>query len=113
MPMRMQVTQAAAQLWADPDSRAKIVEMHGRGVSLLDMVRELGLDTALDADGLRSVIEGLSPAEVEVIRAAFTADPAGGAFPVDCGVDDPSAGVRVVAGDGEGVSPIARIEPAG
>ena len=118
MPMSMQLPQAAARAWSDPAVRQRIVDMHGRGDSLLDMVAALGLDDALDRDGLRDVVANLTDPEVEVIRDAFRAeaqqvgDSAGASFPIDCRVDDASAGVRVSAAPaGQGATtPVARIE---
>lgn len=98
--------------------RQRIVDMHDRGDSLLDMVAALGLDGALDRDGLRDVVANLTDAEVQVIRDAFRAeaqqvgDSSGASFPIDCRVDDTTAGVRVSAAPaGQGATaPVARID---
>ncbi len=116
--MSMQLPQAAARAWSDPAVRRRIVDMHDRGDSLLDMVAALDLDEALDRDGLRDIVANLSDAEVQVIRDAFRAeaqqvgDNPGASFPIDCRVDDTTAGVRVSAAPaGRGATaPVARIE---
>ena len=116
--MSMQLPQAAARAWSDPAVRQRIVDMHDRGDSLLDMVAALGLDDALDRDGLRDVVANLTDPEVEVIRVAFRAeaqqvgDSAGASFPVDCRVDDATSGVRVSAAPaGQGATtPVAQID---
>ena len=118
MPMSMQLPQAAARAWSDPAVRQRIVDMHDRGDSLLDMVAALGLDDALDSDGLRDVVANLTDPEVQVIRDAFRAeaqqvgDGPGASFPVDCRVDDATAGVRVSAAPAgqDATTPVARIE---
>lgn len=110
--MSMQLPQAAARAWSDPAVRRRIADMHDRGDSLLDMV------AALDLDGLRDIVANLSDAEVQVIRDAFRAeaqqvgDSPGASFPIDCRVDDTTAGVRVSAAPaGRGATaPVARIE---
>lgn len=116
--MSMQLPQAAARAWSDPTVRQRIVDMHDRGDSLLAMVAALGLDDALDHDGLRDVIANLSDEEVTVIRDAFRAeaqevgDASGASFPIDCRVDDTAAGVRVIAAPAgrDATAPVARIE---
>ena len=118
MPMSMQLPQAAARAWSDPTIRQRIVDMHDRGDSLLAMVKALGLDDALDSDGLRDVVANLTDAEVQVIRDAFRAeaqqvgDSSGASFPIDCRVDDTTAGVRVSAAPAgqDATAPVARIE---
>jgi len=116
MAATLDTTQEAARLWSDPATRARIVGMHARGDSLLEMVSALGLDDTLDSDGLRGVIEGLSAAEVQVIRDAFVSEAAsntadGAHFPIDCRVDDVGQGVAISAVAGA-AGPVARIEPA-
>jgi hypothetical protein len=119
MPASMQLPQDAARLWTDPSQRDRIVAMHAEERPLVEMCEELGLGAALDRDGLRAVLEQLSPGEVAAIREAFVAESAsspgpGANFPVDCRVDDVTGGVRVVsqrAGAGA-TGPIARIESA-
>lgn len=118
MAIVLNLPQRAARLWADPVARAKIIAMHARDESLLDMVSALGLEDVMEADGLRDVIEGLSSDEVQVIRDAFIAEARGteghGAhFPVDCRVDDLTGGVAIVAVDAASgaIGPIARINP--
>lgn len=116
--MSMQLPQAAARAWSDPAVRQRIVEMHDRNDSLLDMVAALGLEDALESDGLRDIVANLSDAEVQVIRDAFRAEAqqvsgsSGASFPIDCRVDDTTAGVRVSAAPaGRGATaPVARIE---
>lgn len=116
--MSMQLPQAAARTWSDPAVRQRIVDMHDRGDSLLDMVAALGLDDALDGDGLRDVVANLTDDEVKVIRDAIRAeaqqvgDSAGASFPIDCRVDDTSAGVRVSAAPAgrDATTPVARNE---
>ena len=83
------------------------------------MVRRLGLDGALEADGLGDVIDGLADADVAAIREVFVAEAeraadAGANFPVDCLVDAPTARVRVtrIPGAGNDATPIVRVEPA-
>jgi hypothetical protein len=102
MALLLQLPQAAARLWSIPEERAKIMAMHAKGMPLLDMVSELGLEDALDADGLRDVIDQLSPDEVQLIRDAFIeeamqTEKAGAFFPIDCRVDDLGNGVTVEA----------------
>ena len=118
MGASMQLPQEAARLWGDPETRQRIIEMHARGDSLLKMVDELGLTAALDADGLRPVLERLTAEEVQIVRDAFVAEAthigtgAGANFPVDCRVDNPGAGVRITEAPtsrGE-TAPVARIE---
>jgi len=98
------VSQEAARLWGDPATRARIVQMHEQGMSLVEMTDALGLGPALDADGLRDVVAGLDPQEVQLVRDVFVAEAtsragaAGASFPVDCTVDDLGARVRLVAG---------------
>ncbi len=116
MAASLGITQEAARLWSDPASRSRILAMHARGDTLLEMVNALGLDDALDRDGLRQVVSGLSPAEVQVVRDAFVAEAAtntdpGIHFPIDCRVDDASGGVEISAITGP-AGPVARIEPA-
>lgn len=120
MAGNLQLPQEAARLWGDPATRQRIVEMHAAGTSLLEMVDALNLTAALENDGLRAVIENLSPAEVTLIREAFVAEAAevgnrsGASFPIDCRVDDPGSKVRVSADPASrhAVTPVARIEPA-
>ena len=120
MAPSLQLPQQAARLWGDPETRQRIIEMHARGDSLLEMVDELGLTPALEADGLRPVLESLSAEEVKIIRDAFVAEAAhigaraGASFPVDCRADDPGAGVRITdAPSSRGATaPVARIESA-
>ena len=102
MALLLQLPQAAARLWSIPEERAKIMAMHAKGMPLLDMVSELGLEDTLDADGLRDVIDQLSPDEVQVIRDAFIeeamqTEKAGTIFPIDCRVDDLVNGVTIEA----------------
>ncbi len=110
----IKLTKQAARLWADPATRARIVAMHATETPLVDMVHELGLDDSLDADQLRGVVENLSGEEVAAIRKAFidearAADGDGAAFPIDCRVDDPSAGVRVTPSTaGVAVAPVTK-----
>ncbi len=116
----MELPQEAARLWGDPETRQRIIEMHARGDSLLKMVDELGLTPALEADGLRPVLENLSAEEVKIIRDAFVAEAtqigtkAGANFPVDCRVDNPGAGVRITEAPSSrgATAPIVRIEGA-
>ena len=116
--MSMQLPQAAARAWSDPAVRQRIVDMHDRGDSLLDMVATLGLDDALDRDRLRDVVANLTDPEIQVIRDAFRAeaqqvgDGPGASFPIDCRVDDATAGVRVSAAPAgqDATTPVARIE---
>ena len=68
------VSQEAARVWSDPANRQRIVQMHAEGRSLVEMTDALGLGAALDADGLRDVVAGLTPAEVELLRNAFVAE---------------------------------------
>ena len=120
MGASLQLPQEAARLWGNPETRQRIIEMHARGDSLLKMVDELGLTPALEADGLRPVLESLSAEEVKIIRDAFVAEAAhiganaGANFPVDCRVDNPGAGVRIIdAPSSRGATaPVARIESA-
>jgi len=98
------VSQEAARLWGNPDTRAQIVQMHAEGRSLIEMTDALGLGPALDADGLRDVVAGLSDAEVKLVRDAFVAeatkvgDAAGASFPVDCTLDAVGGSVRLEPG---------------
>src|SRR6185436_16900333 len=102
MPAGMELPQEAARLWTDPRQRERIVAMHDAGQSLTSMCDDLGLGEVLDRDGLRELLENLGDAEVQAIRDAFVAEAAadtgsGASFPVDCRVDDPQAGVRVIS----------------
>jgi hypothetical protein len=118
MPAGMQLPQAAARVWTeDRAQRDRIVAMHEQEMPLSQMCDELGLGEQLDADGLRAVLDGLGADEVQAIRDAFVAEAraatgAGAAFPVDCRVDDPALGVRVIAREPfqGAVGPVARIE---
>lgn len=118
MPSSMQLPQEAARLWGNPITRQKILDMHARGDTLLDMVETLGLTPALEADGLRTVLLNLSTGEVQAIRDAFVAeakqagDHSGAQFPVDCRVDTPSDAVRVttVPPRSAAVMPVVRID---
>jgi hypothetical protein len=119
MPAGMQLPQEAARIWTDPAQRQRIVEMHEAQMPLTQMCEELGLGGPLDRDDLRGTLERLAPDEVTAIREAFLAEAraatgTGAHFPVDCRVDDPGAGVRIVAQDAQpgAVGPIARIEQA-
>jgi hypothetical protein len=114
MAPSLTIVQEAQQAWDEPATRARILEMHARGDSLVAMTDELGLGDALD-DDLRAVVDGLSPEEVAVIRDAFVSAatvPAGAAasFPVDCAVTDVTGGVHVVAA-GTPDAPIAQVLP--
>ena len=116
----MQLPQEAARLWGDPEIRQQVVAMHARGDSLLAMVKQLGLTDALEADGLRPVLENLSAEEVQIVRAAFVAeatkiaDHSGANFPVDCRIDDGVRAVRITEApsDRDATAPVARIENA-
>jgi hypothetical protein len=115
----MQLPQDAARIWTDPAQRQRIVAMHGQEMPLTQMCEELGLGDVLDLDDLRGTLENLSADEVKAIRDAFLAEASaatesGANFPVDCRVDDPSAGVRIVSQGAQrgAVGPIVRIEPA-
>ncbi len=118
MPSSMQLPQEASRLWGNPITRQKILDMHARDDSLLDMVDALGLTPALEADGLRTVLLNLSAGEVQAIRDAFVAeakmvgDHIGAQFPVDCRVDTPGDAVRVttVPAHSAAVSPVVRID---
>ena len=119
MVASMQLPQEAARLWGNAITRSKILDMHARDVSLLDMVDELGLTPALEADGLRAVLENLNPGEVQAIRDVFVAeaklagDHAGANFPVDCKTATPGDKVQVTTVPGyESVGPVVRIDPA-
>jgi len=110
------ISQEAARVWSDPANRARIVQMLAEGRSLVEMTDAVGLGTALDADGLRDVVAGLSPAEVELVRDAFVAEAnrtsgPGASFPVDCTVDDVAAGVRLEAGASspDAAAPVVRV----
>src|SRR4051812_43567238 len=117
MPAGMQLPQEAARIWTDRAQRDRIVAMHEQGMPLTQMCDELGLGGALDLDGLRGVLDNLGADEVKAIRDAFLAEAGaatgpGANFPVDCRVDDPRAGVQIVAEDAQrgAVGPIVRIE---
>ena len=118
MSSGMALPQEAARLWADPVRRQEIVAMHQAQVPLREMVRRLGLDDALEADGLGDVIDGLSGPDVDAIREVFAAEAtragSGGAnFPIDCLVDTPATAVRVTTIPGAGdATPVVRVEPA-
>ena len=111
------VAQEAARVWGNPQTRAQIVQMHAEGRSLVEMTDALGLGGALDADGLRDVVAGLSAEEVQLVRDAFVAEadrvgPAPGAnFPVDCTLDDVRAGVRLESGttSPDATAPVVRV----
>ena len=112
------VTQEAARVWSDPANRARIVQMHAEGRSLVEMTDELGLGAALDADGLREVVAGLTPEEVELVRNAFVAEAnrtpgPGASFPVDCVLSDVTAGVRLEPGATTrgAAAPVVRVSP--
>ena len=110
--------QEAARLWGDPEKRQKILDMHARGDSLLKMVDELGLTPALEADGLRPVLEALSDEEVKLIRDAFVAeakaagDRPGANFPVDCRADVGVPSVRITAAprSPDATAPVVRVD---
>jgi hypothetical protein len=109
------VSQEAARVWSDPANRARIVQMHADGRSLVEMTDALGLGAALDADGLRAVVDALTPDEVQLVRDAFVAEAgrtrgAGASFPVDCTLDDFS-GVRLEPGATTrgAVAPVVRV----
>lgn len=120
MVASMQLPQEAARLWGNALTRQRIIDMHARDLPLLDMVHELGLDAALDADGLRDVIERLSPGEVQAIRDVFVAeaqmvgDHSGANFPVDCQIKGTVASVFVttIPARDANVTPIVRIDSA-
>ncbi len=120
MVASMQLPQEAARLWGNALTRQRIIDMHARDLPLLDMVRELGLTPALEADGLRDVIERLSPGEVQAIRDVFVAeaqkvgDHSGANFPVDCQIKGTVAGVFVttIPARDANVTPIVRIDSA-
>ena len=76
MSSGMALPQAAARLWADPARRQEILDMHDAGVPLREMVRRVGLDDALEADGLGDLIDGLDDADVAAIRQVFVAEAA-------------------------------------
>ena len=117
MAPTLQLPQEAARIWGDPDKRAQIIAMHEAETPLVQMCEDLGLQSLLDADNLRAVLEGLKPAEVAAIRAAFVAEAAatpgpGASFPVNCVVGNLRTGVRVVADDAApgATGPIACVE---
>jgi hypothetical protein len=110
------VAQEAARVWSDPANRERIVQMHAEGRSLVEMTDELGLGPALDADGLRAVVAGLTKDEVELVRNAFVAEAnrtrgPGASFPVDCTIDDPARSVRLEPGttSPDAAAPVVRV----
>jgi hypothetical protein len=116
MAPSLQLPQEAARLWGNPITRQKILAMHARGDSLLDMVDALGLTAALQADGLATAIAALTPAEVQIIRDVFVTeaklagDHAGASFPIDCRADAPGDRVHVTSSSQGGAAPVARID---
>jgi hypothetical protein len=120
MVSSMQLPQEAARLWGNALTRNRILEMHANNVPLLDMVDELGLTQALDADGLRTVIENLNDGEIQAIRDVFVAeakaagDHSGANFPVDCRTLTPGDKVHVtmIPARSAAVTPVVRIDTA-
>jgi hypothetical protein len=115
----MQLPQEASRLWGNALTRAKIVDMHAKNVPLLDMIDELGLTAALEADGLRAVLDNLNAGEIQAIRDAFVAeaklagDHSGANFPVDCKTNVPGDKVHVTTIPGhDSVGPVVRIDQA-
>ncbi len=108
--------QKAEAVFGDPSVRELLLTWHAQKVPLLDMIDRLGFSDLVDAE-LRSAIEGLSPEEVAIIRAAMVEeiDRAGSSgsatLPVDCGIANVTGPVSVTAADVDGRS-VARVTPA-
>ena len=83
--------QSAAELFSDPQVRARVLAWHEQDVPLLEMVERLGFLDLMEPV-LRRAIEDLKPDEVAIIRSAFVAEieRAGEAptatMPVRCGI---------------------------
>ena len=113
----MQLPQEASRLWGNPITRKRILDLHARNATLIEMVTDLGLTAAMEADGLTDIITALTPAEVQIIRNVFfaeaklAADHAGASFPIDCRVDQPRDRVHIteVPGGTNSAGPVAQI----
>jgi hypothetical protein len=109
--------QRAEQLFADPKVREQLLSWHAQQLPLLEMIDRLGFTDLVDPK-LRDAIEGLTPAEVGIIRAAVLdeIDRAGDSdratLPVDCGIPSVSGPVGVTAADIDGRK-VARVTPEG
>lgn len=99
--------QRAGQVFADPAVRTQVRQWFAEGTPLLEMVDRLGIADAFEPD-LRAAIAGLSPAEVEVIRAAVLAEiersgPSTEAtLPVECAITHVTGPVEVSAAESGG-----------
>jgi hypothetical protein len=105
--------QKAEQVFADPKVREQLLTWHAQQVPLLEMIDRLGFADLVDP-ALRDAIEGLTPQEVAIIRAAVVAeiDRAGDSetatLPVDCGIAPVTGPVTVTAADIDGRA-VARV----
>jgi hypothetical protein len=112
------LVQAAQRAWSDPEIRARIVAMHAENLTLEEMVDELGLGPAMDADGLRDIVRDLPGDAVDAIRGVFVAEAvaaigSGAFFPVDCRIGQLGDPVQVIETAGlEGAGSYVRIDPA-
>ena len=106
----------AEEVFADPKARELLLTWHAQKVPLLDMVDRLGFSELFGPE-LRAAIEGLSPEEVAIIRAAMVEEidragsSPGATLPVDCGIAKVTGPVSVTAADVDGRS-VARVTPA-
>ena len=82
--------QRAADLFADPQVRARVLAWHAQDVPLLEMVERLGFLNLMEPV-LREAIEGLTTDEVAIIRSAFVAE-------IERAGDDPTATMPVRCG---------------
>ncbi len=81
---------------SDDGFREQIRTLHANQASLVDMVEALGLTSEMSGD-VRAVLEGLSPAEVDGIRAATLEmlDRHESAMPLDCTVPPDAVGTPI------------------
>ncbi|HEY3831587.1 MAG TPA: hypothetical protein VGO03_04790 [Acidimicrobiia bacterium] len=110
---------AANGLLAEAGVRDQVRQMHASGRPLVQMVEDLGLDAEMD-EGIRKVLENLSPEVVEGIRQATLEmfDRADGyTMPLDCDVESEdltsAAGVDVSIEDEQGTKTIRVRGPQG
>jgi hypothetical protein len=81
---------------ADAGFRDQIRQLHAKQASLVDMVEALGLTSEMSGD-VRAVLEGLSKADVDAIRAATLEmlDRNENQMPLDCNVDPSAVGTPI------------------